>query len=367
MQNLYPEIEPYSHGVLAVGDGNSIYWEMCGNPQGIPALVLHGGPGSGCSTNTRRFFDPDRYRIILFDQRGCGRSTPHASDANTDMSVNTTAHLLDDIEWLRQHLDVSLWLVFGMSWGCTLALAYAEKHADRVLALVLAGVTTTRRSEIDWLYRDIAPLFPEEWAKFRAGASGAGCVVRQAHHEGEWGCNANHKDCSTKGAEFSSLSPISLMVSLSNHGERDGDLVSAYYRLLNDIDPNVRLKAARDWHEWEAASILINSAATLSSKWSDDRYILARARIITHYFHHNAWLENGVLLREARALNGISGVMVQGRFDLEAPLVTAWELSQVWPDGALVIVPNAGHSPTATGMSEAIVASTDRFARRLQM
>ncbi|UGX88856.1 prolyl aminopeptidase [Phyllobacterium meliloti] len=337
MQNLYPEIEPYSHGMLAVGDGNSIYWEICGNPQGIPALVLHGGPGSGCSTNARRFFDPDRYRIILFDQRGCGRSTPHASDADADMSVNTTAHLLADIECLRQYLDASCWLVFGMSWGCTLGLAYAEKHPDRVLALVLAGVTTTRRSEIDWLYRGIAPLFPEQWVKFRAGTSGAGFDITTMR----------------EGDELIE--------------ERDGDLVSAYYHLLNNADPNVRLKAARDWHEWEAASILINPAATPSSKWSDDRYILARARIITHYFHHNAWLENGVLLREASALNGISGIMVQGRFDLEAPLVTAWELSQVWPDSELVIVPNAGHSPTDTGMSEAIVAATDRFAHTLRM
>lgn len=337
MQNLYPEIEPYSHGMLAVGDGNSIYWEICGNPQGIPALVLHGGPGSGCSTNARRFFDPDRYRIILFDQRGCGRSTPHASDADADMSVNTTAHLLADIECLRQYLDVSRWLVFGMSWGCTLGLAYAEKHPDRVLALVLAGVTTTQRSEIDWLYRGIAPLFPEQWVKFRAGTSGAGFDITPMRERDE-------------------------LIE-----ERDGDLVSAYYQLLNNADPNVRLKAARDWHDWEAASILINPAATLSSKWSDDRYILARARIITHYFHHNAWLENGVLLREASALNGISGIMVQGRFDLEAPLVTAWELSQVWPDGELVIVPNAGHSPTDTGMSEAIVTATDRFAHMLRM
>lgn len=201
-----------------------------------------------------------------------------------------------------------------MSWGCTLGLAYAQRHAERIRALVFAGVTTTRRAEIDWLYRDIAPLFPEQWAKFRAGA------------------------------------------------ESNGDLVAAYYHLLNDADPAIRLKAARDWHDWEAASILINPEAKLSPKWSDDRYLLARARIITHYFHHNAWLDDGILVRQAHRLKGIAGVMVQGRFDLEAPLVTAWELSKIWPDGELVIVGNAGHSPGSPGMSNAIVTATDHFA-----
>ncbi|MFJ7355793.1 prolyl aminopeptidase [Phyllobacterium sp. NPDC097923] len=320
MNSLYPEIEPYDHGMLAVGDGNEIHWEACGNPRGIPALVLHGGPGSGSSANARRFFDPERYRIILFDQRGCGRSIPHASDPQTDMSVNTTEHVLRDIECLRTHLDIGHWLLFGMSWGCTLGLAYAEAYPERVLALVLAGVTTTRRSEIDWLYRGIAPLFPEQWAHFRRGAG-------------------------------------------LDSDEPDDDLVAAYYRLLNDADPAIRLQAARDWHAWESASILVDPTAKLSPKWSDDRYILARARIITHYFHHNAWLEDRILLNQASLLKGIPGVMIQGRFDLEAPLVTAWELSKAWPDGMLVIVPNTGHSPTSPGMTDAIIAATDRFAR----
>jgi proline iminopeptidase len=320
MKSLYPEIEPYDHGMLAVGDGNEIHWESCGNPQGIPALVLHGGPGSGSSANARRFFDPARYRIILFDQRGCGRSTPHASGLQTDMSMNTTAHLLRDIECLREYLDITSWLLFGISWGCTLGLAYAETYPDRVLALVVAGVTTTRRSEIDWLYRDIAPLFPEQWEQFRHGVPA---------------------------------------------DRQDGDLVAAYYHLLNDADPAVRLKAARDWHAWEAASILVDPKATLSPKWSDDRYILARARIITHFFHHNAWLENRTLLNNANKLKGIPGVMVQGRFDLEAPLVTAWELSKVWPEGELVIVSNAGHSPGSPGMTDAIVSATENLTRTL--
>jgi proline iminopeptidase len=317
MDALYPEIAPYEHGMLDVGDGNVLYWERSGNPDGMPAVVLHGGPGSGSSARTRRFFDPGAYDIILFDQRGCGNSVPYAGDPLTDLSVNTTEHLLADLELLRAHLGVERWLVFGASWGATLGLAYAERHAERVSALVLAGVTMTRRSEIDWLYRGLAPLFPEQWGRFRAGAP---------------------------------------------EGERDGDLVAAYYHLLRSEDAEVRDKAARDWHEWEAASISIDPDAKPSVKWSDPRYRMARARIVTHYFHHNGWLEDGVLLREAGRLAGVPGVMIQGRLDLEAPLVTAWELSRAWPEGELVIIRNAGHSPADPGMSEAIVAATDRFA-----
>lgn len=193
------------------------------------------------------------------------------------------------------------------------------ENRDRVTALVLVGVTTTRRSEIDWLYRGIAPLFPEQWSRFRGGAP---------------------------------------------EHQRDGDLVAAYYHLLNDTDAAIRAKAAADWHDWEAASICADPNSKPSPKWSDPLYRMARARIVTHYFHHNAWLEDGILLMQARALNGIPGVMVQGRLDLEAPLVTAWELSQVWEGGELVVVKNADHSPTDPGMSEAIIAATDRFARR---
>lgn len=320
MKQIYPEIEPYDSGMLDVADGNSIYWATYGNPDGTPAVILHGGPGSGHSARSARFFDPAAYRIVLFDQRGCGRSTPHASDPSTDLSVNTTAHLLGDIECLRQYLRIDRWLVFGVSWGCTLGLAYAILNRDRITALVLAGVTTTRRSEINWLYRDLAPLFPEQWARFRRGAP---------------------------------------------EHERDDDLVAAYYHLLRSPDPAIRTRAARDWHEWEAASISIDPNVKPSPRWSDPSYRMARARIVTHYFHHNAWLEDGILLKQANTLNGIPGIMVQGRLDLEAPLVTAWELSQVWKDGELVVVNNAGHSPSDPGMSEAILATTDRFARQL--
>jgi proline iminopeptidase len=197
MAEPYPPIEPYDHGLLDVGDGNLVYWEACGNPEGKPALVVHGGPGSGCGTRARRLFDPERYRIVLFDQRGCGRSTPHASDPATDMSVNTTHHLLADMEQLRGHLGIERWLLYGGSWGSTLLLAYAERHPGRVSEIVIPGVTLTRRADIDWLYRGVGRFFPAEWERFRAGVPPA---------------------------------------------ERNGDLLAAYLRLLEDPDPDVRAR-----------------------------------------------------------------------------------------------------------------------------
>jgi proline iminopeptidase len=315
---LYPEIEPYAHGLLDVGDGNHIYWEVCGNPDGKPAVVLHGGPGSGCSIGMRRYFDPTAYRIILFDQRACGRSVPHASDPRTDLSVNTTEHLLADIELLRQHLGIDRWLLFGGSWGSTLGLAYAERHPERVTEIVLVGVTMTRGTEIEWLYRGVAPLFPKQWARFRAGVP---------------------KD------------------------ERDGDLVGAYYRLLQNPDPAIHLKAAQDWCNWESALVSVDPEAKPDPRRAEIAFQLAFARIVTHYFHHKAWLKDGILLREAGALAGIPGVLIHGRLDLAAPLVTAWELAQAWPDSELVIVSGAGHSSSDPGMTEALIAATDRFAR----
>ncbi|MGH6923906.1 MAG: prolyl aminopeptidase [Propylenella sp.] len=318
MPSLYPEIEPFSSGLVDVGDGNCLRWEMSGNRNGFPAVVLHGGPGSGLSEGSRRFFDPQKYRIILFDQRGCGQSTPNARRSDADLSVNTTDHLLGDIELLRRHLNVERWLMLGHSWGTTLGPAYAERHPERIAALVLIGVTMTRRSEIDWLCRGLAPLFPEQWERFRAGVPS---------------------------------------------GRRDDDLVAAYYDLLNDPDPAIRAKAADDWHDWEAAFLSVDPGAKSPERWADPRYRMTRARIVTHYFHHNAWLKDGILLRRAHRLAAIPGVMVQGRLDLAAPLVTAWELSRVWRAGELVIVANAGHSTADRGMTEAIVSATDRFAQ----
>lgn len=311
---LYPDTTPFDQGLLGVGDGQRIFWTQSGNPEGLPVLVLHGGPGSGSSAGTRRYFDPRHYKIIQFDQRGCGNSLPYASEPAIDLSANTTWHTVADIERLRLLFGIERWIVFGNSWGCTLALVYAEAHPDRVAALLVVGVTMTRRSEIDWLYRGLGRFFPEEWARFRAGVPAP---------------------------------------------DRDGDLVGAYYRLLCNPDPAVHVKAATDWHEWEAASILVDPRATLSPRWSDPRYLTARARIITHYFHHLAWLEEQQILRDIHRLAGIPCTMIQGRLDLEAPVVTAWEISQAWPAAKLVVVANAAHSPSTSEMAASIVSATD--------
>lgn len=316
---LYPEIAPYDHGLLDVGDGNRVYWETCGSPAGKPAVVLHGGPGSGCSAEMRRFFDPRAYRVVLFDQRGCGRSTPHAGDPATDLAVNTTGHLLNDLELLRSHLDLDRWLIFGVSWGTTLALAYAQRHPDRVTEMVLVGVTMSRRSEIDWLYRDVAPLFPEQWERLLSGVP---------------------------------------------EDQRKGDLVAAYHRLLEHPDPAVRTMAAQAWNEWDWATSSVNPNAAPPRRWSDRSFQLARARIVTHYFHHRAWLEDGILLRRAETLAGIPGVLINGRLDVQAPLRTAWELARRWPGSELVVIADAGHSTGDGGMSDAIIDATDRFADR---
>ncbi|WP_083196741.1 prolyl aminopeptidase [Rhizobium sp. AC27/96] len=311
---LYPDLVSYDEGLLDVGDGQRIFWTQSGNPDGVPVLILHGGPGSGSSSSARRYFDPQHYRIIQFDQRGCGNSLPHASEPEIDMSANTTWHTVADIEQLRLFLGVERWHVFGNSWGCTLALLYAETHPDRVSSLLVVGVTMTRQSEIDWLYRGLGRFFPEEWARFRAAV------------------------------------PVQ---------DRDGDLVEAYYRLLRNPDSAVYIKAAKDWHEWEAASIVVDPRSTMPMRWSDPRYVTARARIITHYFHHLAWLEEQQILRDIKRLAGIPCTMIQGRLDLEAPVITAWELSQAWPEAKLVIVPSGAHSLATSDMAIAIVGVTD--------
>ena len=316
MSIIYPEIDPYEHGMIEVGDGHRIYWECCGNPHGKPVVVFHGGPGSGCSTGVRRYFDPTAYRIVLFDQRNCGRSTPHASDYRTDLSTNTTDHLIADSEQLRQHLGIDRWLLFGVSWGSTLALAYAERYPERVTEIILACVTMTRRSEINWLYHGVAPLFPAQWEAFRAGVP----------------------------AE-----------------KREGDLVAAYYALLNDPDPEVRHQAAANWCAWEDSIVSVDEHYKPEARRTVDAWQMAFARIVTHYFHHNAWLEEEILLRNAHKVAAIPGVMVQGRIDFGGPLVTAWELSKAWPAAELVIVPGAGHSFGDAGMKEAIIAATNRF------
>ncbi|MBL1068833.1 prolyl aminopeptidase [Streptomyces sp. 7-21] len=317
MSGLYPETEPYATGTLDVGDGHRLYWETCGAPDGKPVVVLHGGPGSGCTSGMRRFFDPAAYRIVLFDQRGCGRSTPHASERAADLSANTTAHLLADLERLREHLGIERWQVFGGSWGCALGLLYAERHPDRVTELVLTGVATGRRAETDLLTRGLGAYFPAAWRRFRDGAPADG---------------------------------------------RDGDLAAAYARLLADPDPAVHERAARDWCDWEEAIDVTREGP--SPRFASPRFRLAFARLVTHYWSHGSWLEEGQVLREAPALAGIPGVMVQGSLDPGNLLGTPWELARAWPDGELCLIDEAGHSIGDAGMAEALVAATDRFARR---
>ncbi|ASO20831.1 proline iminopeptidase [Actinoalloteichus hoggarensis] len=312
MTEHFVPVEPYDEGLLDVGDGNRLAWEVGGDPQGRPLLIVHGGPGAGRSRGLTRYCDPARYRIVLFDQRGCGRSTPHASDPATDMSRNTTDHLVADMELLREHLGIDRWVLFGGSWGSTLMLAYAERHPSRVAGIVIAGVTTTRRSEIDWLYRGVGKLFPQEWERFRDG-------VPEADRGGEV-----------------------------------PELLAAYARLLGDPDPAVRSRAAHDWIAWEDTVISQepNGAPNAYSARvaGDDR--IAFARICAHYFSHGAWLDEGVLLREAGRLAGIPGVLIHGRHDLGSPLDTAWELARRWPDAELVVVEDSGHTGSDTMRAE---------------
>lgn len=318
MSTLYPDIEPYERGMLHVGDGDAVYWETCGNPNGKPALVVHGGPGSGCTPWHRRLFDPSVYRIVLFDQRGCGRSRPHASEPQIDLGSNTTANLVADIEMLRRRLDVDRWLVLGGSWGSVLGLTYAEGHPDAVSEMVLWGVATGRRREFDWLFRGGAAIFfPEEWHRLREA--------------------------------------------LPNH-KRTADVVEAYSDLLFDPRPDVRAGAALEWCMWESATPAWPPSSGLAKRFRDPEFALSFARLVTHYVRHDAWLEDGILLRRAGALASIPGVLVQGRLDFQAPLGSAWELHRAWPGADLVVVEDAGHDPSAEAIAEELVRATSRFA-----
>ncbi|WP_306750936.1 prolyl aminopeptidase [Saccharothrix yanglingensis] len=309
---MYPEIEPYDQGVLDVGDGQRVYWEACGNPHGKPAVFLHGGPGGGCAPVHRRVFDPAAYRIVLFDQRGCGRSTPHASGAG-DLSANTTWHLVSDMELLREHLGIDRWQVFGGSWGSTLALAYAQRHPERVTEMVLRGIFTLRRKELDWYYGGGAGfLFPELWER------------------------------------VASFAP-------------DGDVIGTYARLLADPDPAVHEPAAVAWSVWEGSTVTLLPRPELVEAFAEPRYALAFARIENHYFRHGGWLEEGQLIRDAGRLAGIPGVIVQGRYDVATPATSAWELHRAWPGSELVVVPDAGHAFDEPGTLRALLAATDRF------
>jgi len=309
---LFPAIDPYAHGYLDTGDGHQVYWEKCGNPQGKPAVFLHGGPGSGCSPVHRQLFDPSRYNVLLFDQRGCGRSQPHASLEN-----NTTWHLVEDIERLRKDvMGVDQWLVFGGSWGSTLALAYGQTHPARVSAMILRGIFTIRKSEIDWFYQEGAShLFPDLWE------------------------------------DYLSVIPLD---------ERD-DLVAAYHRRLTGPDQAQRLRAAKAWSKWEDSTITMMPSARHQQSHAADQAALAFARIENHYFINAGFMEEGQLIRDAHKLSAIPGVIVQGRYDACTPVRTAWDLHRAWPQADFHIVPDAGHAFDEPGILALLLRSLNRF------
>ena len=314
----YPAVDPDASGRLDVGDGHSIFWETSGNPGAMPAVVLHGGPGSGCHTWHRELFDPDRYRVVLFDQRACGRSLPHASEPDADLSTNTTGHLVADIERLRIHLGIDRWLVWGGSWGSTLALAYAEAHPERVSHVILWGVTTGRRSELDRLFRGgLGRLLPRQWERLRQGVP-----------------------------ETAS----------------DADVPRRYAERLFDPDPTVQRRAALDWCTWESASIDAPVDGHLDARFRDARFALAFARLVTHYVTNDLFLEDGILLRNIDAVVDIPAILVNGRHDLQAPIGNAALLHAAWPRSELTVAESAGHA-LGDEMVELLVGASDRFAR----
>ncbi|MBS0241322.1 MAG: prolyl aminopeptidase [Proteobacteria bacterium] len=312
---LYPPIEPYRRGRLAVGDGHEIYFEESGNAAAEPVLFVHGGPGGGSNPTMRRLHDPSRYRIVLVDQRGCGRSLPNAS-----LEANTTWHLVADMERLRTYLGIERWHLVGGSWGSTLALAYAETYPDRVSSLILRGIFLLRRAELDWFYQQGASwLFPDAFAEF--------------------------------------VAPIPV-------GER-GDLISAYYRRLTHSDPKVRLAAARSWSVWEASTLALHSDPERIRHFSADAYALAFARIECHYFVNAGFFaHDGELLTNAHRIREIPGVIVHGRYDVVTPIKSAFDLKAAWPGADLRIVPDAGHAMTEPGIIHEIIAATRRLSMR---
>jgi proline iminopeptidase len=316
LRERYPSIEPFATGRLDVGDGHTIAWEASGNPSGIAALVVHGGPGQGMGTSTRRYFDPAAYRIVQFDQRGCGASTPHAGDPVMGLqalTANTTDDLVADIERLREHLGVDRWVLFGGSWGCVLSLVYAERHPDRVAAMVLLALATGRRAETDLLTRGMRGYFPDAWTRFTADLT----------------------------AE-----------------ERDGDIAEAFARRLADPDPAAADRAARAWCAWEDAMLPMYPPA---DEFEDPAYRLAWARLVSHYWAHGAWLEEDAVLRQADRLRGIPAVLVQGILDPGNLVGTPWILQRAMPSAELILVDDAGHGFSDAGMADALVGATDRL------
>jgi proline iminopeptidase len=316
MRTLYPPIEPYESGFLPVGNGDEVYWETCGNPAGKPVVMLHGGPGGGCTPGHRRQFDPEAYRIILFDQRNCGRSRPHASDPDVSLADNTTWNLVADLELLRERLGVDRWQVFGGSWGSALALAYAQTHPDRVTELVLRGIFTLRPFELYWFYQEGASLvFPDLWESF--------------------------------------VAPIP-------EDERD-DLIPAFHARLNDSDPAVRLPAARAWSVWEGSTLRLLPDPSMVAEHDEADYAVSFARIENHYFINEGFFEDGQLIRDVDKIRHIPCVIVQGRYDMCTPMATAWDLHRAWPEADFRVVDDAGHAYVEPGIVHELVSATDRF------
>jgi proline iminopeptidase len=315
MQGFYPEIQPYVRHTLAMDAPHQLYVEESGNPEGIPVVFLHGGPGAGCEPFQRRFFDPARYRIVLFDQRGCGRSTPHA-----ELGGNTTQELVADIERIREHLGIARWLVFGGSWGSTLGLVYAETHPERVLGLVLRGIFLCRPRDIHWFYQDGASfLFPDYWQDF--------------------------------------LAPIPL--------QERGNLVEAYYARLTGEDEVTRMAAAKAWSLWEGRTATLLPRQSVIDHFGNPFTALSLARIECHYFINASFLEPDQILARAERLREIPGVIVHGRYDVVCPVEQAFALRQAWPQARLEVIADAGHSATEPGIVDALVRATDAFAERL--
>lgn len=312
LRGLYPEIEPFDSGMLDVGDGHQVYWERSGTRGGKPVVFLHGGPGGATSPKHRRLFDPKLYDIMLFDQRGCGKSVPHAS-----LEANTTWHLVADIERLREMAGHDKWQVFGGSWGSTLALAYAETHPGRVSELVVRGIYTLTRAELEWYYQfGVSEMFPDKWERF--------------------------------------VKPIP-------EAER-GDMMGAYRKRLVGDDAKAQLEAALAWSTWEGETITLLPDPDTSGKFGEDHFAIAFARIENHYFVHAGWMDEGQLIRDAHKLHGIPGVIVHGRYDMPCPAKYAWALHKAWPQAEFHLIEGAGHAYSEPGILDQLIRATDRFA-----
>jgi proline iminopeptidase len=314
---MFPNIEPFETGMLAVGDSQEIYWECSGNPNGRPAVYLHGGPGAGSAPQNRRYFDPAIYKIVLTDQRGCGRSRPHVGEIS-DLKVNTTAHLIGDLERLREHLRIERWTVVGGSWGTTLGLAYAQAFPDRVAAMVLACVTTTSRREVQWITHDMGRIFPEQWERFAS----VGAYDRS----------------------------------------RGVDLVDSYAALAFSADAAVRERAAREWCAWEDTHVSLTPGYAPSRRFDDPEFRLLFTRLVTHYWSHAAFLPEGQLISNVSVLNDIPGVLLHGRYDISGPLETASRLHKAWRGSVLQLIDDAGHGGGA--MPASVAAAVNRIALR---